>query len=171
MSHDDTGVSPDEQILEEPWDQTNILFNLDDLELETRAAGALFTVGKLPEVRLGTFRHLAQDVAKQLAEKYPRGFALNQYSDALVQAGETTSIAPTGGWENHNMPTWASRPEQGWLVPVGPANTATTAQEEIHDSGMNSGRADNSSPITRADHFVLIIDEINRANISKVFGE
>jgi len=171
MSHDHTGESSDEQGFDEPWDQTNTLLNLEDVELETRAAGPLFKVGNLPPVQLGTFRHLAQDVAKQLAVIYPRGFALNQYRDALVQAGKITGKVPTGGWENHNMPEWASHPKQEWLELIGPANTATAAQEEIHDSTMNSGRAGSSSPITRADHYVLIIDEINRANISKVFGE
>jgi hypothetical protein len=60
----------------------------------------LYTVGTLPPVRPGTHRAYAQGVFKSLAKSHPKGFTLAQAKAA------------------HNMPTWASHANQGWLVPV-----------------------------------------------------
>lgn len=135
------------------------------------AAGSLFTLGHLPTVRDGTFRKLAQDVAGQLAERHPLGFSLKQYREALVRAGRETGIEPTGGWESHNIPTWASHPDQGWLVP---ANATSRTPAILHGHLNEILQADDSAdqfPQSVPTGYVLIIDEINRANISKVFGE
>jgi CTP:molybdopterin cytidylyltransferase MocA len=80
----------------------------------------LFTVGTMPPVRPGTHRAYAQHVARQCAQQHPKGFTLAQYKAALVAGAAASSIAPPrGGWQAHNMPTWASNPKQAWLVPVG----------------------------------------------------
>lgn len=79
----------------------------------------LFTAGTMPPVRPGTHRAYAQQVARALAKANPKGFTLAQYKAALVAGAEASSIAPPrGGWQAHNMPTWASNPKQAWLVPV-----------------------------------------------------
>ena len=83
-------------------------------------AAPLFTVGQMPPVRPGTHRAYAQQVARQLAKKHPKGFTLAQYKAALVANASASNIAPPrGGWQAHNMPTWAANPKQAWLVPVG----------------------------------------------------
>lgn len=79
----------------------------------------LFTAGTMPPVRPGTHRAYAQQVARALAKAKPKGFTLAEYKAALVAGAEASSIAPPrGGWQAHNMPTWASNPKQAWLVPV-----------------------------------------------------
>ncbi len=79
----------------------------------------LFTVGTMPPVRPGTHRAYAQHVARALAKQHAKGFTLAQYKAALVAGAAASSIAPPrGGWQAHNMPTWASNPKQAWLVPV-----------------------------------------------------
>lgn len=79
----------------------------------------LFTAGTMPPVRPGTHRAYAQQVARDLSKANPKGFTLAQYKAALVAGAAASSIAPPrGGWQAHNMPTWASNPKQAWLVPV-----------------------------------------------------
>lgn len=77
----------------------------------------LFVAGIMPPVRPGTHRAYAQQVATALTKQHPKGFTLAQYKQALVAGAAASSVAPPrGGWAAHNMPTWASNPNQAWLV-------------------------------------------------------
>ena len=122
------------------------------------ATTQLFAVGTMPNVREGSFRHIAQNVARHLYSENPDGFSLEQYGDALTQEGQRTGVEPTDGWSK--WPNWASHSDQSWLVPVD--------QKGERPDGLGNA---NRMPAKEPENFVLIIDEINRANISKVFGE
>lgn len=77
----------------------------------------VFVAGTMPPVRPGTHRAYAQAVATSLTKAHPQGFTLAQYKAALVAGAAASSVAPPrGGWAAHNMPTWASNPNQAWLV-------------------------------------------------------
>ena len=79
----------------------------------------LFTAGNMPPVRPGTHRAYAQTVARMLTKSNPKGFTLAAYKAELIKGAEASTIAPPrGGWQAHNMPTWAANVKQAWLVPV-----------------------------------------------------
>jgi len=81
---------------------------------------ALFMLGHWPNVQQGSIRHYAQQVAATLAQANPKGFTLAAYKAALIaSAAASTMRQPGGGWQGHNMPTWAANPRQAWLVPAG----------------------------------------------------
>ena len=81
---------------------------------------ALFTLGPWPAVQQGSIRHYAQAVASALSTANPKGFTLAAYKAALVAGSAASTMRqPGGGWQGHNMPTWASNPRQGWLVAAG----------------------------------------------------
>lgn len=69
-----------------------------------------------------TIRAYAYKVAMQLTATSRKGFTLVAYRKALVagQVANNKAITgfkmPSGGWQAHNMPTWASNPKQSWLV-------------------------------------------------------
>ena len=79
----------------------------------------LFTAGNMPPVRPGTHRAYAQTMVRTMAKANPKGFTLAAYKAALVAGAAASTIAPPrGGWQAHNMPTWAANAKQAWLVPV-----------------------------------------------------
>ena len=70
-----------------------------------------------------TFRRFAFNVALKLTQQNRDGFLLDDFRDALIKEQKRTGAPqPTGGWEKHNMPTWAAG--QGWIVPVGHSSAA-----------------------------------------------
>lgn len=80
---------------------------------------ALFTMGNWPNVRANSIRHYAQCVAQQLTAANPNGFTLAAYRAALVaNSAASTMLQPGGGWASHNMPTWCSHVNRGWLAPA-----------------------------------------------------
>jgi len=83
------------------------------------AAGALVQLGTPWVVRPATHRAYAQAQFAWLQKHNPKGFTLAQAREALVlnSAGAPTIASPKGGWQKHNMPTWALA--QGWLQPFG----------------------------------------------------
>lgn len=143
----------------------------DDLQRQQGGEEPLFTLGDLPTGRDSTFRAFAKDVARQLAESHPEGFSLHQYEEALVRAGRETGTEPTGGWEKQKWPAWAAHPDQAWLVPArAPFGNDLIDRNHPEPSVKALGTAEEVGQNQPIAH-VLIIDEINRANISKVFGE
>lgn len=131
----------------------------------------LFRIGNWPEVAENSFRSVAKDVAAKLTEENPGGFTLARYREGLIEAGKETGLVPTGGWETHNMPAWASHPDRRWIVPASqvlPGAEHSEGEGKATDQDATLIAASNPDGST---NFVLIIDEINRANISKVFGE
>jgi len=133
------------------------VIDIEYLDLHELPSGQLFLSGDLPETinRENNQRRLVQAVIKYLSDQFPKGFAVNQLKEALDAASEQTGIRPQGGWST--WPAWLIR--RKWIEEV-------TAEDE------GSATLTNDATEAHGDrHYVLIIDEINRANISKVFGE
>ncbi|MCC5967486.1 MAG: AAA family ATPase [Natronohydrobacter sp.] len=111
----------------------------------------------MPETinRENSQRRLVQAVIRYLSDQFHSGFAINQLLEALDAASEQTEIRPKGGWST--WPAWLIR--RRWIKEV---TTAIGAAEPL---------ANDTAALQSDNQYVLIIDEINRANISKVFGE
>lgn len=131
------------------------------------ASDQRFTVSDLPPVREGTFRDLAQQAARVLSNRHPEGFTLQDFDEHFAQMGEDNGMEPKGGWETQRYARWMAHPDQKWLVPVASGADLVAAK----NGSVERGIPQVSSRYSVAPSFVLIIDEINRANISKVFGE
>ena len=161
-SHDNWSPADGENDLEELPETIS-----NDSETSDFATEQRFTVGNLPHVRENTFRALAQQAARALSVEHPTGFTLQDFDEYFAQMGRDNDMEPKGGWETQRYARWMADSGQKWLVPVGSGADFVSVKNENAERG-----AARVFPKQEAAHsYVLIIDEINRANISKVFGE